>query len=209
MGAFLNRFGIRIATVTGCLLCSAGLAIGSFASHNMIAILFITFSIPFGLGAGVIYTTATVIGSHYFVTRRSIALGVITASQGLGTMILGPVLQALEGAVGWRNLFRVIAALLFVASLTGFILHKGTSPPMERKEGEPPSSKFRFNLNILKSPRYIIILIQPGFYTFSRMIPYVHLVSMKSVIFSLNEVSACYRISNNRDGNKENRLMVV
>ena len=64
MGAFLNRFGIRISTILGCLLCSAGLTMGSFA-HNIV-ILYITFSIPFAMGVSVIYVTATVIATHYF-----------------------------------------------------------------------------------------------------------------------------------------------
>lgn len=176
MGAFLNRFGIRVATIAGCLSCSAGLIIGSFVSQKMIVILYLTFSLPFGIGISVIYVTATVIASHYFVKGRSFALGVLTAGQGLGTMILGPTLQALVDILDWRNSFRVFAGVLFVVSLTGVFLHQGTSSPNEREKSPP--RKFKFNLNALKNPGVIIRMALPAIYTFSRMVPYVHLVSI-------------------------------
>ena len=176
MGAFISRFGIRIAIIAGCLSCSAGLTMGSFVSQKMIVLLYLTFSLPFGIGLSVIYVSATVIASHYFVKRRSIALGLLTAGQGLGTMILGPALQASVDILDWRNSFRVFAGVLFVVSLTGVFLHQGTSSPNERKE--PPSRKFKFNLNVLKNPGVIIRIVLAGIYTFSRMAPYVHLVSI-------------------------------
>ena len=183
MGAFLNRFGIRVATIAGCLSCSAGLIMGSFVSQKMIVILYLTFSLPFGTGISVIYVTATVIASHYFVKRRSFALGVLTAGQGLGTMVLGPTLQALVGILDWRNSFRVFAGVLFVVSLTGAFLHQGTSSPNEREK--PPSRKFKFNLNALKNPGVIIRMVIPAIYTFSRMVPYVHLVSIAFARFKI------------------------
>ena len=175
MGAFLNRFGIRISTILGCLTCSAGLAVGSFV-HNIV-ILYITFSLPFGMGVLVIYVTATIIATHYFDKRRSIALAIVTAGQALGTTILGPALQALVDVLDWRNTFRVFAGIIFLASLTGCVLHQGTSP---NEQIEPPPQEIAFNLSLLKKPTVLIMLITPGVYTFSRMVPYVHLVSKKA-----------------------------
>ena len=174
MGAFLNRFGIRISTILGCFSCSAGLAMGSFA-HGVI-ILCIAFSFPFAMGVSLIYVTATVVATHYFNQRRSIALGLAMAGQGLGTMILGPVLRALVDVFDWRNTFRLFAGLLALASLTGFFLHRGTSSPNELDA--PPSKKFRFNLSVLTNPTILILVIIPAVYTFTRLVPYVHLVSI-------------------------------
>ena len=173
-GAFLNRFGIRISTILGCLLCSAGLTMGSFV-HNIV-ILYITFSIPFAMGVSVIYVTATVIATHYFDKRRSIALGIVTAGQGLGTMILGPSIQALVDVLDWRNTFRVFAGMLGLTSLTGCFLHQETSPPNGQKESPPKT--FSLNLSLFKNPTVLIMLVVVGAYTFSRMVPYVHLVSI-------------------------------
>ena len=174
MGAFLNRFGFRITAILGCLSCSVGLALGSFAPK--ILILYIAFSLPFAVGVSLIYVSSPIIITHYFTKRTSVALGFVTAGQGLGTMILGPTLQALVDILDWRNTFRVLAGISTVASLTGFLLHQRTSTSDEHKRA--PSKKFRLHLSLLKNPTIIILVITPGFCTFSRMVPYVHLVSI-------------------------------
>ncbi|XP_068729982.1 monocarboxylate transporter 10-like isoform X1 [Montipora capricornis] len=173
-GALLNRYGVRFSTVMGCLLSSAGLAMGSFVNHTRIVILYIIFSLPFAFGASFIYVTSTVIASQYFVKRRSLALGLLTGGQGLGTMILGPALQALVDALDWRNTFRVLATALFILSFSGFLLSSGPSSSSEKKDNS--SRKLRFNLTVLKNPRVFIRVALPSFFAFSRMIPYVHLV---------------------------------
>ena len=174
MSAFINRFGIRISTIFGCLSCSAGLAMGSFVPN--IVTLYIAFSLPFAVGLCLIYVSSPIVATQYFIKRRSIALGLVTAGQGLGTMILGPSLQALADVLDWRNTFRILAGLLGLASLTGFFLHKGTSPPNEH--GEATSKKFRLNLQLLKNPVLPILMLTRGFFGFCRVVPYVHLVSI-------------------------------
>lgn len=189
MGAFLNKFGIRIATILGCLLCSAALAAGSFAKS--LNLLYISFSCSFGMGISLIYVTVTIVASHYFEKRRSVALGIMTAGQGLGTMILGPTLQALVDMFDWRNTFRVFAGVLALASLTGFFMHKGTSSPVEK--GQVPSGKFSFNLSLFKNPTFLMLIIMAGVYTFSRMVPYVHLIKYCDDLgISANKSSTLY-----------------
>ncbi|KAL9954133.1 hypothetical protein ACROYT_G041631 [Oculina patagonica] len=172
MSALLNRFGFRITTILGCLSCSVGLALGSFAPN--IIIFYIACSLPFAVGVSLIYVSSTIIVTHYFDKRRSVAFGIVTAGQGLGTMILGPTLQALVDAFDWRNTFRVFAGIVIVASLTGCFLHQNTSSSDDHERA--PSKKFRLNFSLLKNPTIIIFVIIPGVYAFSRMVPYVHLI---------------------------------
>ncbi|KAL9954139.1 hypothetical protein ACROYT_G041637 [Oculina patagonica] len=172
MGALLNRFGFRIATILGCLLCSAALSLGSFAPN--IIILYIAFSLPFAVGVSFIYVSSPIIVTHYFTKRRSFALGIVTAGQGLGTMILGPTLQALVDVFDWRNTFRVFAGILTLTSLSGCFLHQRT--PTSNEHERAPRKKFRLNLSLLKNPIIIVMLIRNGLCTFARMVPYVHLI---------------------------------
>lgn len=174
MGAFLNRFGIRITTILGCLTCLAGLVMGSFAPS--IVAFYAAFSLPFGVGLTLIYVSSPIVATHYFKKRRSIALGLVTAGQGLGTMAIGPSLQALTGVLDWRNAFRVFAGILFLASLTGCLLHQGISSP--NGNGEDKSKKFCLNLSLLKNPVLPILMLTRGVYSFCRLVPYTHLVSI-------------------------------
>ena len=101
MGALLNRFGFRITSILGCLSCSVGVAMGSFVPT--VVSLYMAFSLPFALGVSVIYVSAPIIVTRYFNKRRSIALGIVTSGQGLGTMILGPALRALVDVIDWKT----------------------------------------------------------------------------------------------------------
>ena len=174
MGAFLNKFGYRITITLGCLTSSVGLALGSFTSSSIILLYFI-FSLPFAVGQSLVFVSSAIIATNYFDKRKSVALGIIAAGQGLGTMILGPTLQVLVDLFDWRNTFRVFAGLLTLASLTGCLLHQRTSSPDENQETS--SKKFRLNLSLLKNPTVLVLVTTAGFFLFSRSVPYVHLVS--------------------------------
>ena len=187
MGAFINRFGFRISTILGCLSCSAGLAMGSFVPN--IVTFYVAFSLPFAVGLSLIYVSSPIVATHYFTKRRSIALGLVTAGQGLGTMILGPSLQALAGILDWRNTFRIHAGFLAFASMIGFFLHQGISPPNEH--GEATSKKFRLNLQLLKNPVLPILMLTRGVYGFCRVVPYVHLVSITKCSANVKSLALC------------------
>ena len=171
--AFLNRFGLKTTTILGCLSCSVGLALGSFAPNIMI--LYIAFSLPFALGLSLVFVTSTVIVTHYFTKRRSFALGFVIAGQGIGTMILGPTLQGFVDAIDWRNTFRVFAGLLVAASLTGCLLHQKPSSPDEHERAPP--KKFELNWSLLKNHTILVLLATIPPFNICRIVPYVHLVS--------------------------------
>ena len=173
----LNRFGIRVTTILGCLSCAVGLALGSFAPN--ITILYITFSLPFGAGVSAIYVVSPIIVYQYFLKKRSFALGIVTAGQGMGTMILGPTLQALVDVFGWKNSFRLFAGILAVASLTGVILHRKSTSSVLGEEDEARGKKFGFNLWLLRDPVIITIVLRNGLTVYTRLVPYVHIVSIR------------------------------
>jgi len=145
---------------------------GSFAPQ--VIVLYILFSLPFALGLSFIYTSSPIIVTYYFTKRRSFALGIVTAGQGLGTMIIGPTLQALVDVFDWRNTFRVFAGILAVVSLTGCFVYQRKPSPDEHPRD--PSKKFRLNLSLLKNPVILVLLIRNSLCTFARFVPYVHLV---------------------------------
>ncbi|KAL9954124.1 hypothetical protein ACROYT_G041622 [Oculina patagonica] len=174
-GAFVNRYGCRLATIIGCLSCALGLGLGSIAPN--IIVLFLAFSLPFGIGTSFIYISSSVTMTNYFRKKRSIALGFVTAGQGLGTMICGPVLQVLEDAFGWRNTFLIFAGVLAVSSLTGCFLN-GTNQELTSSSTQVKKSykTFGCDLSLWKSPRFLVLLVMAGLTNFFRMVPYVHLI---------------------------------
>ena len=152
---------------------------GSFVPT--IVTLYIAFSLPFGLGYALINLTSPIIATHYFRKKRTIALGFLMAGQGIGAMTLAPTTQALVDVFDWRNTFRVFAGLLALTSLTGWLLHKGITPPNEPAEVAPKA--FQLNLALLRKPALLVLMLTRSVYAFCRLTPYVYLVS-SSVVFS-------------------------
>lgn len=177
IGAFINRFGCRLATIIGCLSCSLALVLGSLAPNIMV--LYLAFSVLFGLGTSFTYVSSPVTVTHYFSKRRSIALGFVTAGQGLGTMICGPVLQVLVDVFDWRNTFLIFAGVLALSSLTGLFQDRNDQElTTSSTKGKKNSTKFGCNSSVWKSPRFVVLLVMAGLTNFFRMVPYVHLVSV-------------------------------
>jgi len=176
IGVFVNRFGCRLATFTGCLTCSVALALGSVAPN--IIVLYLAFSILFGVGNTFAYISAPMIITQYFSKRRSVALGFVTAGQGLGTMICGPVLQVLVGVFDWRKTFLIFSGVLGLSSLTGCLINHGNQEPTTTSnQGKKNHGKFSCDFSIWKNPIFLVLLAVGGLSNFSRMVPYVHLVS--------------------------------
>lgn len=169
MGAFVNRFGMRVSIFLGCLSCAAGLALGSLAPN--IYVLYFVFSVPFATGVSFIYLAAPVSVTQLFTKRRSFALGTVSAGQGLGTMILGPTLQALEDAFNWRNTYLIMAGVLAIVSFTG-CFYGGRKQPLETKN----SKRFSWNFSVWKNRKFRVLIAMGAFENFCRIIPYVHLM---------------------------------
>lgn len=177
IGEFVNRFGCRLATIIGCLTCSVALALGSVAPN--IIVLYLAFSLVFGVGNTFVYISAPVIVTQYFTRRRSVALGFVTAGQGLGTMICGPVLQVLVGLFDWRYTFLIFAGVLAFSSLTGCLINRGNQEPTSSStQGKKNREKFSCDFSIWRSPIFLVLLAVAGLSNFSRIVPYVHLVSV-------------------------------
>lgn len=175
IGVVVNRFGCRVARIIGCLSCAVGLGLGSLAPN--IIVLYVAFCILFGFGTSFIYLSSPLIMTHYFNKRRSVALGIVTAGQGLGTMICGPVLQVMAAMSNWRKTFLMFAGILALSSLTGcFLKHDSSRSTASSTQGEKNSKKFGWNIAVCKNPKFLVLLVMSTFFNFVRMIPYVHLI---------------------------------
>lgn len=174
-GAVVNRFGCRVVRITGCLSCAAGLGLGTLAPN--ILVLFVAFCTLFGFGTSFIYLSSSVIMTHYFTKRRSLALGIVNAGQGLGTMICGPVLQVTTAMFNWRKAFLIFAGILALSSLTGsFLKHDSSRSTGSSTQREKNSKKFCWNVAVCKNKRFLVLLVMCTFTNFVRMTPYVHLI---------------------------------
>jgi MFS family permease len=112
--ALMNRFGVRAVVLAALMLIAAGL----FASFWMRQVwqLVLCWGVMVGLGTGM---TALVLGAtvatRWFVARRGLVVGLMTASNATGQLVFLPLLARITQAAGWRPALAVVAAMLGVA----------------------------------------------------------------------------------------------
>jgi len=113
--ALLNRYGLRNVTLAAQLVVVAGL-LGSLFMTNVWQ-LWLLWGVVIGIGTGM---TALVLGAtiatRWFVARRGLVVGILTASVATGQLLFLPALAAITEQVGWRTALALVCAMLGVAA---------------------------------------------------------------------------------------------
>jgi len=107
--ALMDRFGLR--RVVACALCliATGAALSSLVTAPWQLLL--TWGLLIGLGTGsMALVFAATVADRWFVHRRGLVIGVLTAGSATGQLSLLPVVARASDALGWRVASLVIAA---------------------------------------------------------------------------------------------------
>lgn len=107
--ALMNRFGIRIITTVALLLVSAGAALSIFATAPWMLVA--TWGLLIGLGTGsMALVFAATVADQWFIKRRGLVVGVLTAGGATGQLVFLPLVAQLVESDGWRTATLVVAA---------------------------------------------------------------------------------------------------
>src|SRR5256885_11738648 len=113
--ALMNRYGLRNVTLSALLVVVSGL----LASLAMTKVwhLMLLWGVVIGVGTGM---TALVLGAtiaaRWFVARRGLVVGILTASVATGQLLFLPALAAITEQVGWRIALGLVCVMLAVAA---------------------------------------------------------------------------------------------
>ncbi|SDQ47110.1 MFS transporter [Quadrisphaera sp. DSM 44207] len=120
--ALMDRFGIR--RVTACALLLVALGSGGAVLMSARWHLFVLWGVLVGLGTGsMALVFAATVAQRWFVARRGLVMGVLTAGSATGQLVFLPVAAWLVEASGWRAASLVIAgAALAVVPLVVLVL---------------------------------------------------------------------------------------
>ena len=137
-----------------------------------------------GARAGCVFLSSLEIVRKCFDKWRSLALGIASTGQGLGTMVLSQVLQTLDSVFTWRNSLRIVAGGLALNRFLG-VLYDSKVQTANNNEllssedvGQRRTSKrFTCHWSVWKFPSFLVLTITFIFAMFGRAIVYVHLVS--------------------------------
>jgi len=113
--ALMERFGIRRVTACALLLVATGSGLTVFMRSSVELILLWGVLVGLGTGSMALAFVATVTG-RWFVKRRGLVTGVLTAGGAAGQLVFLPILAAVVEARGWRTAALIVtgAALAVV-----------------------------------------------------------------------------------------------
>lgn len=138
--ALMDRFGVRRVMVIALLVVSGAAALTTAMRAPWQ--LYLLWGGAVGLATGAIATVlAAVIANRWFVERRGLVLGVLTASNATGQLIFLPQLARLTVDSGWRaSAFAVAAAALVVAVPVAILMRDRPRDIGLRPYGADPST---------------------------------------------------------------------
>jgi predicted MFS family arabinose efflux permease len=109
--AIMQRFGIRRTIIVALAIMATGVALTNQMSAPWQ--LYACWGLLVGVAAG---STATVLGAtivqRWFVTRRGLMMGVLTASAATGQLVFLPIMATFVVADGWQPVVLVIALVM-------------------------------------------------------------------------------------------------
>ncbi|MFC1942642.1 MFS transporter [Chloroflexota bacterium] len=118
IGASVARFGPRINMVLGNLLAAVAMA-GMFLIQEVWHLYLLYGLVGLGSGFGQ-YIASTTVANNWFMKKRSLAMGIVSASSGVSGFIFPPIITVLISSFGWRMSWLVLAVILIIgASLIG------------------------------------------------------------------------------------------
>jgi MFS family permease len=126
-GTLSDRWGTRAVVLAGGAIQGLGLVLAGRA--GTVLELQLAFGVLGGIGAGAYMAPLTSSASRWFERRRGLAVALVTAGMGMGTLVMAPLSTWLIAEYGWRMAFTVIGLLVWAAVLPMALLLR--APPAE------------------------------------------------------------------------------
>jgi MFS family permease len=135
--ALMQSFGVRRTVILALALMSVSAAVSSLMTQPWQYVA--TWGVTAGLGSGAVaMVLAATVVNRWFVARRGLMMGLLTAATATGSLIFLPGMAALAEAGGWRPVVLTIAAATAaLIPLVWFLLPEGPQAIGRRPYGAP------------------------------------------------------------------------
>jgi sugar phosphate permease len=108
-----DQFGIRRTMIFALLLLGIGVSLTTVMTTSWQLVLL--WGVVVGCGTGVIaLVLGAIVANRWFIERRGLIVGVLTASTATGQLVFLPLLASIVEHSGWRNAALTIAGITFL-----------------------------------------------------------------------------------------------
>ena len=143
--------------------------------------LYLTYSVVWGMGASFVYFADLLILTKYFKARLAFANGIMALGGAVGGSILNPTMQQMFIHLGLANMFRVLSGTFLILSAFSLVYRPkcGVFPyDNDAIRDTECGRKCTFDWEILKNKAFIMWIAVIFIFMLGYMVPFVHLVSI-------------------------------
>jgi MFS family permease len=126
-GALSDRLGPRVVVLSGGVLLGLGLVVASQAATLLQFQL--CFGLIVGLAAGSAYTPMMAVTTRWFTAHRSLAVALVSAGMGFGSMTMAPLARWIISAYDWRTAMLVLGDLAWLVVIPVALLVRNPPAP--------------------------------------------------------------------------------
>jgi MFS family permease len=176
-GSLSDRFGTRVVVLAGGILLGIGLIAGSQATTLWQFQLL--FGITVGLAAGSIYAPMTATVTRWFTANRSLAVALVSAGMGLGTVLIAPLSRWIITSYDWRSAMLVIGGIAWLVIIpASLFLRRPPAPAHAGAATKVGMSGHEFTMaEVLRTPQFAAIALTHFACCAAHSGPIFHMVS--------------------------------
>ncbi|EDO46439.1 predicted protein [Nematostella vectensis] len=130
----INSFGARTVTICASVVSAVGLFVTS--QVNSLPLMYLTYSIPCGLGTCGVFLSSFDIIAKYFSKRLSLATAIAHSGSVVSLLVMSPLIEASLSSLGWRYTFMVLGGMSLAIPIFGAFYFSN-----DNKEGNSTSSQ--------------------------------------------------------------------
>src|SRR2546430_906249 len=155
-GSLSDRFGARAVVVCGGVLLGAGLVSASQAAT--LAQFQLLFGVAVGLAAGSFFAPLTAVTTRWFTEHRSLAVALVSAGMGIGSLTVAPFAQWMITLHGWRPAMAVLGGIASLVVLSAALLLR--KPPVTPEAAAVGSEGAAWTVSrALRTPQFAAIAL--------------------------------------------------
>jgi MFS family permease len=176
-GSLSDRFGPRTVVLAGGILLGIGLIAGSqSATLWQFQLLF---GVTVGLAVGSIYAPMTATVTRWFTANRSLAVALVSAGMGLGTVLIAPLSRWIITSYDWRSAMLVIGGIAWLVIIpASLFLRRPPAPGHAGAATNVGMSGHEFTMaEVLRTPQFAAIALTHFACCAAHSGPIFHMVS--------------------------------
>ncbi len=119
-GRLIDKFDPRAVVLGGGSIAALGMIFAGLSVTSWQ--LYLSYGLMVGIGDAVLYITCVALVSRWFVSKRPLAIGIITTGVPLSGLITNPLTAWLINDFGVRNALFALGGLMFTVLMASFVL---------------------------------------------------------------------------------------